>query len=447
VSGGSFLSPIPERDCEERVMYKAGTRTTFHRLLGCGLGLLTLSGGPACAADSIDVAALESAARSGSPTLAEARARAQEALIFAQAAGVRGDPALELWVRNALPDLTDTSDRPVAVEVEIVQPVRWPGKREALQAVARAETEAALVAVVLAEQNLVRDVRRTFAELFAADREQRTLAEAHEILELLRATASARFGAAQGEALAVLQAELAEDEHDQDLDVVFSRFQAARARLAALAGIGTETLPLRVGDLPEPVFAVREGPMPFDERAPEAQAARLRLAVVESRLEAARLGLKPDFGIGGGFLWPDGENPELTFRLGMELPFFRRQRLGPQVAAMESAVAAARSAVTAADVAGRSEAVRLGAERDRLERSLARLSGAIVPRTSAALDAARNGFLNGDVTFALLLELWNAWFHARIELANTEAARFGVWAEAQALAGVPLSELAPESRP
>ena len=42
----------------------------------------------------------------------------------------------------------------------------------------------------------------------------------------------------------------------------------------------------------------------------------------------------------------------------------------------------------AADVAGRAAAVRLGAERDRLEHSLARLAGAIIPRTSAALDAA-----------------------------------------------------------
>ena len=131
----------------------------------------------------------------------------------------------------------------------------------------------------------------------------------------------------------------------------------------------------------------------------------------------------------------------------MELPFFRQRRLGPQVSAMESAVAAARAEVAAAQVAGRAEAVRLGAERDRLERSLARLAGAIVPRTSAALDAARIGFLNGDVTFALLLELFNDWFHARIELSSAEAARYAVWAESQALAGAPLAELEPETRP
>lgn len=440
-------------------MRNAGRTTTFQRIgiLGrMGFVALTLGAGPARGADSIDVGALELAARTGSPVLQAARARAQEALMLATAAGVRGDPELDLWVRNALPDLTSTSDQPLAVEVEVVQPVRWPGKRGALERLAAAETQASLVEVVVAEQKLVGEVRRTFADLYAADREQRTLAEAHELLELLHATASARFASAQGDALAVLEAEIASDEHDQDLDVVFARFLAARARLAALAGVAAETLPLRLGELPEPAFAVREGPLPFGERSPAVQLAKLRLAAAESRLEAGRLGLKPDFGVGGGFLWPEGGNPELTVKLGMELPFLRHRRLGPQVAAMESAVAAARADLAAADVAGRAEAVRLGAERDRLERSLVRLAGAIVPRTSAALDAARIGFLNGDVTFALLLELFNDWFHARIELSSAEAARYGIWAEAQALAGAPLAPIAtvdpieaiaPESRP
>ena len=98
-------------------------------------------------------------------------------------------------------------------------------------------------------------------------------------------------------------------------------------------------------------------------------------------------------------------------------------------------------------LAGQAAAVRLGAERDRLDRSLIRLAEAIVPRTSAALDAGRIGFINGDVTFAVLLDLFNDWFHARIELANAEADRYGVWAESQALAGVPLAELEPEARP
>lgn len=408
---------------------------------------LTVVSGIARGADSIDVAALERAARSGSPVLLAARERAREQLALAEAAGVRGDPELDLWVRNVLPGITRTSESPRAVEIEVVQPVRWPGKRDALVAAAAAETAAALAEVALAEQRLVGEVRRTFAGLYAFDREQRILAEAHELLDLLYATASSRFGSAQGDALAVLAAELAQNEHDQTLDVVFSRFQAARARLAELAGIAAESLPLTVGSLPSPVFTVREGPLPFDDRAPSVQVATLRLAAAERRLDAARLGLKPDFGVGGGLLWPEGANPELTLKLGMELPFLRHRRWGPQVAASELAVSAARADLAAAQVAGRAEAVRLGAERDRLERSLSRLAEAIVPRSAAAFEAARIGYINGDVTFAVVLDLFNDWFHARIELAAAEGDRYGVWAESQALSGEALEDLDPESTP
>ncbi len=249
------------------------------------------SGSPAPGrADAIEIAALESAARSGSPVLEAARARAQEVLVLAEVAGLRGDPELALWVRNAFPSLTDTADRPIALEVEVVQPVRWPGKRGALEELAAAETQAALYEVEVAEQQLVGELRRTFAELYGTDREQRALAESHELLELLHATARARFGDAQEGALAVLEAELAQDEHDQDLDLVFSRFQAARAKLAALAGVGPELLPLLVGELPEPVFAVREGPLPFGPEAPSVRAAELRLEAALRRLDAVRLG-------------------------------------------------------------------------------------------------------------------------------------------------------------
>lgn len=410
-------------------------------------GIAALAAAPAGAGDLIAVEELVRAARTGSPELVAARERARAVLAAARVAGLRGDPELALWVRNALPDGDEAGTRGTALEVEVVQPVRWPGKREAAEAVAAAEGRTALYAVLAREQEVVARVRRTFAELVAADREQRSLAEAHELLDLLLATARARLGSAAEGALSVLEAELAVDMHDQDLDRVFAEFQSARARLATLAGVRPETLPLRVGELPSVTFAVPEGPMPFGSGAPSVELAQLLLQLAERRLEAARAGVKPDFGVGGGFLWPDGGAPELTLRFGVELPFLRGRRTAAQVEAIESEVSAARADLAAAELAGRAEAVRLGAERDRLEASRERLSGAIVPRSSVAFDVARSQFLHGEIPFTRVLELWNAWFEARVELAKAEADRFAIWAEAQALAGAPLEELLPESRP
>ena len=146
--------------------------------------------------------------------------------------------------------------------------------------------------------------------LGAADREQRSLAEAHELLELLTAIAQSRFGAARDGALAVLESELAIDEHDLEVDKVFARFLGERARLAALAG-------LRVAEPAAPrrhaagagLSRVLEGPLPIDPEAPRIAVSRLEERVAERRLELAKLGLRPDFRLGGGFSWPDGDDP------------------------------------------------------------------------------------------------------------------------------------------
>ncbi|MGE0640175.1 MAG: TolC family protein [Thermoanaerobaculia bacterium] len=385
-------------------------------------------------AQSIELAELEREALASSPRLAEAAARRDAALALVPGARVAADPALELWVRNALPGLSNPGTDTTEVELMVVQPVRYPGKRGAWQELAAAEATLATAEVASASRAVVTEVRTLYAELVATDREQRVLAEAHELQELLIATARVRFGTGQEEALAVLEAELASNRHDLVLDEVYSRFVALRARLAALTGRRPEELPLQVGTLPEPIFAVFEGPLPFDPEAPRLVAARARVHAAESRFEAARLDLRPDFAVGGGFTWPEGRDPALTAKLGIDLPFLRRRRMAPRVDAAEAALRAEQSAYRQLELELAAQGSEWGAERDRLERALEALSGAVVPRTSAALDAARVAFLNERLPFSRLLELQNEWFHARVDLERVEAERFAVWARWQEVA-------------
>lgn len=409
-----------------------------------GLFLFAALGGAELVAQSIELAELERSALESSPILAEAVARRDAARALVEGSTVAGDPTLELWARNVLPELTDRADTRSAIEVEIVQPVRFPGKRDAARNLANAVLEVAEAELAGTRRKLIAAIRRSFAALGAADREQRSLAESHELLELLSATALARFGSGQEGALAVLEAELAIDEHDLELDRVYSSFLAERARLAALAGAWAETLPLLVGARPEPL-PLAEGALPIDPEAPRFVVAERRIAVAERQLELARLDRRPNFGLGGGFLWPDGEAPVLTAKVGVDLPLFRRRRVEPKIHAAEANLAAERAAASALGLAANADAARWGAERDRLERALSRLTGAVIPRTSAALDAARAAFLEGQLPFSRLLELQNDWFHARVELAKAEAERFAIWAEWQELA--PPEWIPPEAEP
>ena len=404
-------------------------RSSIFRL-AVALGVLAAGG---ARAQTLELADLERSALERSPELARAAARVEAARARAEGAAAPGDPTLEVWARNVLPELTDREETASAVEVEIVQPVRYPGKRQAAEASAAGEVAAAEAGLLAARTEILFQVRAAFADLVAADREQRTLGDSHDLLDLMVATARSRFGTTQEPALAVLEAELAIDEHDLTLEEAFSRFLAMRARVASLAGLDPKSVPLLVGALPAVSFPVAEGPLPYDGESPRLRAFRARVEAAERRVEAAKLDLKPDFGVGGGFHWPEGDNPALTAKVGVDLPFFRKRRMGPRLHAAEAELSEARAALAGEEIAVKYDSTRLGAERDRYERTMKRLAGSVVPRSSAALDAARIAFLNEQIPFSRLLDMQRDWFHARVELAVAEAARFRIWAEAQKL--------------
>jgi outer membrane protein TolC len=58
-----------------------------------------------------------------------------------------------------------------------------------------------------------------------------------------------------------------------------------------------------------------------------------------------------------------------------------------------------------------------------------------MPQTSAAFDAARSSYLAGRGDFSAVVEDFNLWLEARVQLARREADRFAAWAEIQSLKG------------
>ena len=347
-------------------------------ILGFTLGLAGLSlamvTGLRHAHRSIDVVELERAARLGSPVLQAARARAQEALMALPRGGrVRGDPELELWVRNALPELSDATVQPVAV----------PGRGRPAGALARQarharsrrrrRTWATLVAVVVAGAEAGGRVRRTFAELYAADREQRTLAEAHELLRLLHATAG-RASPPPGTAGGARAR--SPGRADQNRPRLFAFPGGARARKLAESARDPSAAPrrgYRAG------LRGAQGPLPFDDRAPTVPAAscaspRPRSASKRAARSQAGLRRRRRF-----LSWPEG-NPELTVKLGMGSlppPALRAAGLG------DGATSSRRVPKVAAERGGRTREV-VRAPSATTSSAASRLAGTIVPHERGA---------------------------------------------------------------
>jgi outer membrane protein TolC len=85
----------------------------------------------------------------------------------------------------------------------------------------------------------------------------------------------------------------------------------------------------------------------------------------------------------------------------------------------------------------RAEAARLQAEWRKAEEQILRYREAIVPQTSAVLDAARASYLAGRGDFSTVVEDFDLWLEARTGLARREAERYVAWAELERLISLP----------
>ena len=386
---------------------------------------------------------LVAAALTRSPALAALRARAAASRTRERPAAALPDPMVEAAFQDAaFPRYTVGKDENSMLGLEVRQDLPHPGKRAARQAAARAETAERGAELARLERSVAAQVRTVYGRLYALDGEAASLAAARELLDLLAATARARYGAGQAEQESLLRAQ-----------VEVSRLDARLADLAARRA-GQVAAMNRLLDRPgaEPLGRVAAlTPMAppagsWEELAvagsPEVAAAKAAVETAERRLRLARLDLKPDFSAAAGFGYRGGLDPMTTLRFGVELPFYRRQKQLPLVAAAEEDLAAARADVRAAEAAARATAAELAARFAAADEQVRRYREGILPQTSAAVDAARASYLAGRGDFTTAIQDFQLWLDARTELAGREADRFAALAELAEIAG-PITGSAP----
>jgi len=382
------------------------------------------------------VSELVTEALARSPALAALRSGAAASRALEPAAGALPDPMIEAMVIDArFPSYTLGKEEMSMAGVEIRQGLPYPGKRRARREAAVAETARQAAAVDSLARRIRSEVRSLYARLYAVDHEIQTLAAAHEMLEMLAATTSARYSAGEGEQEPILKAQLQVTRLDEQLD----DRRAERAALVAdlnrwLDRSGAAPLG-EVAELP----AVHVPAGSWEEAAvagsAEVRVAAAALAAAEKKLAAARLDLKPDFAPAAGIAARGGFGPVLTLRLGIELPLWKKSKQEPMINAAELEVEAARSELRDAEAMARTAAASAAARWSQAERLIVRFREGILLQSGSALDAARTSYLNGRGDFSTVTEDFNLWLDARMQLARREADRFTAWAELEKLTG------------
>lgn len=371
-----------------------------------------------------------------SPALGAARSRLAGARELERPAAALPDPTIEAMVQDAdFPRFTIGEDQMSMAGVEVRQPLPYPGKRQARGEVARAETVVRSAEMARMERRITAEVRTLYARIYAIDSELRALSPARELLDLMTATATARYAAGEAEQEAVLKAQLQASRLEEMVDDHHSSRATLVAELNRWIDRPTSTPLGEVKTLP----SVEVSAGSLDETAARASAdvvvASAGAELTAKQLAETRLDLKPDLVPAAGLAARGPLGPVLTLRFGVELPFWKDRKQEPRVRAAELALETARQELRDAAAAARAEAARSLADWTRTERQIVRFREAIVPQTSAVFDAARSSYLAGRGDFSAVVEDFNLWLDARVELARREADRYAAWAEIERLTG------------
>jgi outer membrane protein TolC len=381
---------------------------------------------------------LVAAALERSPAIAALRANVDAAREMELPAAALPDPMVEAMLQNAgATEYTVGKEEMSMLGVELRQGFLYPGKRRAAGDVARAETTRRAAELAALERRVAAEIRRAYARLYTLDRERQSLGSARELMEMLTATAASRYAAGETEQEALIKAQIEVSRLGEKLDDL----AAERAGMVAeinrwLDRPGDAAL----GDVRElPVVQMPDGS--WDslavEFAPDVLVGKAAELAAERRLRAAQLELRPNLSAAAGLGTRGGMDPVVTLRFGIELPFWRKHKQEPMIRAAAAELRMAQREADDAAAMARAEAVRLGASWHNAETQIRRFREAIVPQTSAALDAARASYLNGRGDFSTVIEDFDLWLEARVQMARREADRYTAWAELEQLTRVP----------
>jgi cobalt-zinc-cadmium efflux system outer membrane protein len=393
-------------------------------LIGLFIGIATLPAG-AQSADELVRMALE-----GSPALAALRESLAAAREMERPATALPDPMVEGMLQDEeFPDYTVGKMPMSMIGVEVRQPLPYPGKRRARGEAAQAETALRAARIAALEARIASEVRVLYGRIYAIDRERQALTAAHELVDMLSATAASRYASGGTEQEAVLKAQLQVSrlgEQIEDLD-------AERAARVAELGrwLGRPVILGEVTELPKVSLDTQESV------SSDVEVARAAVALAERRLAAARLDLKPDFSPSAGLAGRGPLGAVLTLRFGVELPFWKESKQEPMIRAAERELEMARQELRDAEAMAASETARLNARWQQAERQITRFREAIVPQSSTVLDAARSSYLAARGDFSTVIEDFGLWLEARTQLARREADLYTTWAELQRLRSQP----------
>jgi outer membrane protein TolC len=348
--------------------------------------------------------------QSNNPRLAAARALARATETKQSAAGLPGDPLVQLGLLNfSLPGLSANMPASMAPSIQVMQMVPFPGKLALADQMANRSTAVARAQAEEVWWELRNSAAMNFYELYALDAQLEVMAGTLSLLQEFQRVAQAMYAAGTGRQSDVLRAQVESAKMQADILRMQAMRTAAAARLNALldraveSPIGRVQLNALAASLPE-----RDTLRAWAETArPMLLGARTMVEQAQLQRSLARKELWPDFTVGLEY----GQRPATmgtermgSVMLGFSVPVFasRRQlRMRDEAAAMET-MARAELTSMRAQVDARLAELSAGLERNARLNELYRAN--IIPQAQANVQSAFSAYRVGSVDFMTLVD-------------------------------------------
>lgn len=354
------------------------------------------------------------------------------------------DPMLAVVLPTG--DMIETAAGMMDAQVGITQKIPFPGRLTRRGKVAEQEVRMALATLTDVRIRVVSDVARAYYEYYLADVSIEITRASEQLLEQMRAVASARYRTGSATQQDVLRAEVELYALTNELITLQQRRATAQARLNTL--------------IDRPVEAPLPAPRPFDlqtvdwklpdamNRAVESnpQLVRLREQIVRDleRIRLAKLEYFPDLRAGFSYTFiGSGISPVATgddnwsVPIGLALPiWWNRLRAGVLEA----------NADTLASIEQLEEArntILFGLQDtlvkvDTQYRQAVLFRDLLVPRARQTVEVSTAAYRSGDVQFTALIENWRNWLDFSLAYHRALAGLEQRFADLQQLIGTPV---------
>ncbi len=355
----------------------------------CGYAVLVRAETPPLTLERAEQLAIAEA-----PVLAQSRYRIEAATQRVLSDGQLPDPQLVVGAINVPTDTYKLNQEDMTMTMIGLRQAFPPGDTRTLRTRrAGHELTREEARLELERRNLIRDVRRTWLELYYLDAALRQVDTLRPLLERQRQAAEGRYRAAQESQQAVLQARQAPTR----LSVRQQELRAQRRRGAAMLArwIGADA----AAPLPESLPALPALPERFEvERHPDWLASRAEYEAARTDIDIVRQERKPgvmlDLSYGFRRPMPDGtERPDMvTAMVTVDLPVFRARRQDRRLAEKQAMESGARYEVEDKRRDLQAQYAGLLAEHESLQERVRLFSEQIVPDARREASVTVSGF-------------------------------------------------------